>query len=164
MAMELGLIWWGSNSCFEVIQMRGRPDGYCFGAFADSPGRMTAQYGRPKRDRPCKTPRSISLCWTCNRRVCGNRDVDAPVLRENTAALLPGRGKTWRHLGSCHFQTYLYARIPRVVCGEHGVRLPEHRIPRVGDLLLLRRVRSLPMLDLEVPLFRSRAEMQRIIK
>jgi transposase len=107
--------------------------------------------------------------WTVSRvtlrqrglvsRACGDRDVDAPVLRENTAALLPGRGKTWRHLDSCHFQAYLYARIPRVVCGEHGMRLPEHRILRVGDLLLLRRVRSLPMLDLEVPLFRSRAEM-----
>ena len=92
-------------------------------------------------------------------RACGDRDVDAPVLRENTAALLPGRGKTWRHLDSCHFQTCLYARIPRVVCGEHGMRLPEHRIIRVGDLLLLRRVRSLPILDLEVPLFRGRAEM-----
>ena len=29
--------------------------------------------------------------------------------------------RTWRHLDSCQFQTYLHARIPRVVCGEHGV-------------------------------------------
>lgn len=87
-------------------------------------------------------------------RACGDRDVDAPALCENTAALPPGRGKTWRHLDSCHFQTYLYARIPRVVCGEHGVRSPEHRIPQVGDLLLLGKIRSLPMLDPEVPLFR----------
>ena len=29
--------------------------------------------------------------------------------------------RTWRHLDSCQFQTYLYARIPRVACSEHGV-------------------------------------------
>lgn len=28
--------------------------------------------------------------------------------------------RTWRHLDSCQFQTYLHARIPRVACGEHG--------------------------------------------
>jgi len=30
--------------------------------------------------------------------------------------------RTWRHLDSCQFQTYLKASIPRVNCGEHGVR------------------------------------------
>ena len=29
--------------------------------------------------------------------------------------------RTWRHLDSCQFQTYLHARIPRVACSEHGV-------------------------------------------
>lgn len=29
--------------------------------------------------------------------------------------------RTWRHLDSCQFQTYLKARIPRVACGQHGV-------------------------------------------
>jgi transposase len=29
--------------------------------------------------------------------------------------------RTWRHLDSCQFQTFLHARIPRVTCGEHGV-------------------------------------------
>jgi hypothetical protein len=29
--------------------------------------------------------------------------------------------RTWRHLDSCQFQTYLHASIPRVSCGEHGV-------------------------------------------
>ena len=28
--------------------------------------------------------------------------------------------RTWRHVDSCQFQTYLPARIPRVACGEHG--------------------------------------------
>jgi len=28
--------------------------------------------------------------------------------------------RTWRHLDSCQFQTYLHARIPRVECDEHG--------------------------------------------
>lgn len=29
--------------------------------------------------------------------------------------------RTWRHLDSCQFKTYLNARIPRVECVEHGV-------------------------------------------
>ena len=30
--------------------------------------------------------------------------------------------RTWRHLDSCGFGTYLRARVPRVTCAEHGVR------------------------------------------
>ncbi len=33
--------------------------------------------------------------------------------------------RIWRHLDSCHFQTYLHARIPRVDCPKHGVRQVE---------------------------------------
>jgi transposase len=29
--------------------------------------------------------------------------------------------RTWRHLDSCQFKTYLHARIPHGACGEHGV-------------------------------------------
>jgi transposase len=29
--------------------------------------------------------------------------------------------RTWRHLDTCQFKTYLHARIPRVDCPEHGV-------------------------------------------
>ena len=64
---------------------------------------------------------------------CGDRNVDVPAVRKNTAALRTGRVKTWRHLDGYHFQTYQYARISRVICDEHGVRLPEHRILRDGD-------------------------------
>jgi len=28
----------------------------------------------------------------------------------------------WRHLDTCHCQTYVHARLPRVQCPEHGVR------------------------------------------
>src|SRR5439155_2808811 len=30
--------------------------------------------------------------------------------------------RTWRHLDSCQFMTYLHARPPRVECPAHGVR------------------------------------------
>lgn len=30
--------------------------------------------------------------------------------------------RTWRHLDSCQFMTYLHASPPRVACSEHGVR------------------------------------------
>jgi hypothetical protein len=35
--------------------------------------------------------------------------------------------RTWRHLDSCQFQTYLHASVPRVRCDEHGVR--QVRVP-----------------------------------
>lgn len=35
--------------------------------------------------------------------------------------------RTWRHLDSCQFQTFIRARIPRVNCPEHGVR--QARVP-----------------------------------
>ncbi|MGX7950914.1 ISL3 family transposase [Oleidesulfovibrio alaskensis] len=30
--------------------------------------------------------------------------------------------RTWRHLDTCQFKTFIHARIPRVRCPEHGVR------------------------------------------
>lgn len=30
--------------------------------------------------------------------------------------------RVWRHLNTCHCETYLHARLPRVKCPEHGVR------------------------------------------
>jgi transposase len=51
-------------------------------------------------------------CPEC-ARVCGLYDHE------------PERG--WRHLDSCHFETLLYARVPRVQCPEHGVR--QARVP-----------------------------------
>lgn len=30
--------------------------------------------------------------------------------------------RVWRHLDTCHCQTYLHARLPRTKCSEHGVR------------------------------------------
>src|SRR3954463_4641418 len=35
--------------------------------------------------------------------------------------------RSWRHLDSCQFMTYLHARIPRVKCSEHGVH--QVRVP-----------------------------------
>jgi transposase len=35
--------------------------------------------------------------------------------------------RTWRHLDSCQFLTYLHASPPRVSCPEHGVR--QARLP-----------------------------------
>jgi transposase len=32
-----------------------------------------------------------------------------------------GEERTWRHLDSCQFLTYLHARPPRVICPQHGV-------------------------------------------
>src|SRR5512133_1956487 len=48
--------------------------------------------------------------WTCP--VCGR----AVALYDHAER------RSWRHLDSCQFKTYLHARIPRVGCPEHGVR------------------------------------------
>lgn len=73
--------------------------------------------------------------WTVN---CVNLDInrhsvdvwaehseDATWMCPHGAKPLPlydhAEERTWRHLDSCQFQTYLHARIPRVACGEHGV-------------------------------------------
>ena len=47
------------------------------------------------------------VCPEC-RAICGLHDHDEE--------------RTWRHLDSCHFETHLVARVPRVRCDEHGVR------------------------------------------
>ena len=35
--------------------------------------------------------------------------------------------RCWRHMDSCHFETHLHARVPRVDCEKHGVR--QVRVP-----------------------------------
>jgi transposase len=53
--------------------------------------------------------------WPCPEcgRECGLHDHDEE--------------RTWRHLDSCGFGTYLRARVPRVKCADHGVR--QVRVP-----------------------------------
>ena len=34
----------------------------------------------------------------------------------------PAEERQWRHWDTCHGQTYLHARLPRVECPEHGIR------------------------------------------
>jgi transposase len=49
------------------------------------------------------------MSWPCPKceAACGLHDHDEQ--------------RTWRHLDSCQFKTFLHARIPRVRCDEHGV-------------------------------------------
>jgi transposase len=41
--------------------------------------------------------------------------------------------RTWRHLDTCQFMTYLHARPPRVQCPTHGVRQVGASGISVGD-------------------------------
>lgn len=43
-----------------------------------------------------------------------------------------GEERSWRHLDTCQFLTYLHARPPRVECPAHGVR--QVRLPSAGPL------------------------------
>jgi transposase len=48
--------------------------------------------------------------WKCPEceRVCGLHDHDEE--------------RSWRHLDTCQFETYLHARVPRIRCDEHGIK------------------------------------------
>ena len=45
-----------------------------------------------------------------------------PVCQKQVGLYDHAEERTWRHLDSCQFQTFLRARIPRVACPEHGIR------------------------------------------
>lgn len=60
--------------------------------------------------------------------------------------------KTWRHLDFFQHQAYLHARVPRVRCGEHGVRLvavpwarPGSGFTMLFEALVLTFARAMPM-------------------
>ena len=48
--------------------LKEKADREKMGASGYPVGRVRASYGRPRRNRPCKTPRAISTCWGCSRR------------------------------------------------------------------------------------------------
>ena len=57
--------------------------------------------------------------------------------------------RSWRHLDSCQFQTIIRARLPRVRCPEHGVRLvrvpwaePGSRFTNLFEALAVRVLRE----------------------
>ena len=52
---------------------------------------------------------SKGVCWEC------------PECGKSLSLYDHAPERTWRHLDSCQFQTYLHARVPRVECDEHGV-------------------------------------------
>src|ERR1022692_3738763 len=67
-------------------------------------GRVDVWAGHPRRTR-----------WTC------------PECERELPTYDHAEERSWRHLDSCGFSTYLHARPPRVDCPEHGVlqvRLP----------------------------------------
>lgn len=72
------------------------------------------------------------LAWPCP-----DCDYTGPI-RDHAAE------RTWRHLDSCQFQTFLHARIPRVACPTHKIRQvrvpwaePESRFTRLFERLAI---------------------------
>ena len=64
-----------------------------------------------KRQVDVYTKHTKPKTWPCPEcaKPCGLHDHDGE--------------RSWRHLDSCGFGTFLHARVPRVNCPEHGVRL-----------------------------------------
>ena len=60
-------------------------------------------------------------------RVFAEPDLEvAKMLCPNCQGVCPvydlRESRTWRHLGSCQFQTFLVAKLPRVNCQDHGIQ------------------------------------------
>lgn len=125
-----------------------------WGGYTD---RLVGQGGTDHaRHRPVSVPAGLQLPWTVHRvnlDVNGQRvDVWAehsdnaiwacPHCRETLPLDDYAEERTWRLLDSCQFQTYLHARIPRVVCGKHGVVqvLVPWAVPRSRFTLLFERL------------------------
>ncbi len=68
--------------------------------------RLQAEHGRV--DIWLKHERRVS--WSC------------PECGEKLACRDHAEERTWRHLDTCQFKTFIHARIPRVDCPKHGVR------------------------------------------
>jgi transposase len=45
-----------------------------------------------------------------------------PECQEKASVYDHSEERVWRHLNTCQFGTYIHARLPRVKCGEHGVK------------------------------------------
>jgi transposase len=50
------------------------------------------------------------------------RKWECPECGKSCALFDHSETRTWRHLDTCQFKTYLHARPPRVKCDEHGVK------------------------------------------
>lgn len=48
--------------------------------------------------------------WTC------------PACGKSVSLYDHAEERSWRHLDSCQFQTFLHARVPRIACPDHGIR------------------------------------------
>jgi len=65
---------------------------------------------------------SRDVKWACPQ--CASGESGSSGGRKRTRRLAcrdHAEERSWRHLDTCQFRTYLHARIPRVDCPEHGV-------------------------------------------
>ena len=100
-------------------------------AFDEESGRLDLEVGYPRGTRfACPEP-------GCAQDQCPVHDTLA---------------KTWRHLDFFQHQAYLHARVPRVRCGEHGVRLvavpwarPGSGFTMLFEALVLTFAKAMPM-------------------
>ena len=64
---------------------------------------------------------------TCGPTIQGGTRFCCPECDRELATYDHAEERTWRHLDSCQFLTFLHARPPRVDCPDHGVR--QARLP-----------------------------------
>jgi transposase len=57
--------------------------------------------------------------WVEHRKGCA---WNCPVCGRQVGLFDHADERTWRHLDTCQFQTFLHARVPRCGCPDHGIR------------------------------------------
>jgi transposase len=77
---------------------------------------------------------------------------ECPVCKRGGCKAWDTSEKTWRHLNFFQYEAHLHARVPRVKCPEHGVKLVEAPWARPGsgftllfEALVLAMVRQMPV-------------------
>ena len=94
----------GELGLFTAALGLGEPWRVTDAVFAEDAGRLDLRVGYPRGTRfACSEP-------GCGRDRCPVHDT---------------HDKTWRHLDFFQHKAFLHARVPRVRCPEHGVRLVE---------------------------------------
>ena len=77
----------------------------------------------------------LELAWTVeevelsvtNKRVdiwvnhSSNESFSCPKCNKSYSVYDHVPERSWRHLNTCQFETYIHAKIPRTKCSEHGV-------------------------------------------
>lgn len=139
----------GELGLFTAALGLGEPWRVSGAEFAEDTGRLDLSVGYPRGTRfPCPEP-------GCGQHRCPVHDT---------------MDKTWRHLDFFQHKAFLHARVPRVRCPEHGVRLvavpwarPGSGFTMLFEALVLTFAKAMPMKRVEAMVREHDTRVWRIV-